>query len=130
MNLTGELGNSVEFSVALDLNANKDEVLGSKGGSRATCIDTVAVSLVAVFDDQSNNLTGEICVAASVFDAVKNGGAWIRERSWWSWANSAKSKVKGKLEFATRGGDAENVGAIDGTAVPSVGGNHGGFDPD
>jgi hypothetical protein len=50
-NLTGELGNSVEFSVALDLNTNKDKVVGSKGGSGATCIDTVAVSLAAVFDD-------------------------------------------------------------------------------
>jgi hypothetical protein len=50
-NLIGELGDAVEFGVALDLNANKDEVIGSKVGSRATGVDAVAVSLAAVFDN-------------------------------------------------------------------------------
>jgi hypothetical protein len=50
-NLIGELGNAVEFSVALDLNTNKDEVVGSEAGSRATFVDTVSVSLTAIFDN-------------------------------------------------------------------------------
>ena len=47
-NLIGELGDAVEFGVALDLNTNKDEVVGSEVGSRTTFVDTVAVSLAAV----------------------------------------------------------------------------------
>jgi hypothetical protein len=117
--------------VALDLDANKDKVIRREAGTRATGVDAVTVSLATVFDDEGDNLTSEINVLAGVFDAFENGGAWIGERSRRSWASSVKSKVERKLEFATHGGDAtDNVSAIDGAAIPCVGGDHGGFDPD
>ncbi len=46
-----EFSDAVECGVALDLNTNKDEVVGSEVGSRATFVDTVSVSLTAIFDN-------------------------------------------------------------------------------
>jgi hypothetical protein len=115
----------------LDLDANEDKVIGREAGTRATGVDAVTVRLATVFDDESDNLTSEIDVLTGVFDVFQNGGAWIGERSWRSWASSVESKVERKLEFATHGGDAtDDVSAINGAAIPCVGGDHGGFDPD
>jgi hypothetical protein len=130
-NLIRKLGNAVEFGVALDLNTNKDEVVGSEVGSRTTFVDTVAVSLTAVFDNKSNDLTGEVDMVAGLLDIVENGCAGIGDRAWRGLASSVDGKVEGKLEFTTHGGDAANdVSAVDRTAIPSVSGNHRGFDPD
>jgi hypothetical protein len=115
----------------LDLDANEDKVIGSEAGTRATGVDTVTVRLATVFDNESNNLTSEIDVLTGVFDVFQNGGAWIGERSGRSGASSVESKVKRKLEFATHGGNTtDDVSAINGAAIPCVGGDHGGFDPD
>jgi hypothetical protein len=130
-NLIRELSDAVEFSVALDLNTNEDKVVGSEVGSGATFVDTVAVSLTAIFDNQSNDLTSEVDVMASVFNVVENRGAGIGERCRRGMASGGEGEVEGKLEFTAHGGNAaDDVGAVDGTAVPSVSGNHGGFDPD
>ena len=68
---------------------------------------------------------------AGVLDVVENGGAGIGERSGRGLASSVDGEVKGKLEFTAHGGDAANdVSAVDRTAIPSVSGNHGSFDPD
>jgi hypothetical protein len=70
-------------------------------------------------------------MVAGVLDIVENGGARIGERSGRSLPSSVDGEVKGKLEFTAHGGNAANdVSAVDRTAIPSVSGNHGGFDPD
>jgi hypothetical protein len=43
--LVRKLGNLVEFSITLDLNADKDAVIWSKAGSGATCLDAFAMGL-------------------------------------------------------------------------------------
>ncbi len=89
------------------------------------------MSLTAIFDDESNDLTGEIHMAAGVFDVVENGGAGIKKRCRSSGASSIDSEIERKLEFTAHGGNAaDNVGPVNGTAVPSVGGEHGSFDPE
>ena len=88
------------------------------------------MSLTAIFDDESNDLTGEIHMAAGVFDVVENGGAGIKKRCRSSGASSIDSEIERKLEFTAHGGDAANdIGAINGTAIPGVSRDHGSFDP-
>jgi hypothetical protein len=128
--LVRELGDTVEFGVALDLNANKDKVVEGKDGRWTTFIDAVTMSLTAIFDDESNDLTGEIHMAAGVFDVVENGGAGIKKRCRSSGASSIDSEIERKLEFTAHGGNAANdIGAINGTAIPGVSRDHGSFDP-
>jgi hypothetical protein len=130
--LIGRLGNAVEFSVALDLDTNEDEVVDSKIWSRATSIDRVAMSLTTIFDYdyESKNFTGKVYMAASVLDAFEDGGARVGERSRRSWPGSIEGKVEWKFQFAAHGRDTtNNVSAVNGTAIPSMSGNHGGFDP-
>jgi hypothetical protein len=58
--LIGELGHSIEFCVALDLNSGKDQVTNIKGGPRAASVDTVTVSLATVSNNKGDDLTGKI----------------------------------------------------------------------
>jgi hypothetical protein len=128
--LVRELGDAVEFGVALHLNANEHEVVGGKDGRGATFIDAVTMSLTAIFDDESNDLTREIHMAAGLFDVVEDRWTGIKKGCRSSGAGSIDSEIERKLEFAAHSGDATNdVSAINGTAIPGVSRNHRSFDP-
>jgi hypothetical protein len=128
--LVGELSDSVEVSVALDLNTNEDEIARGKAGSRATFVDAIAVCVATIFNNKGDDLAGKVHVLAGVLNVFEDGRAGVGQRTDRGGTIGIQSKVKGKLEFTAHGRNAaNNVGTIDRTAIPSISGNHGSFDP-
>jgi hypothetical protein len=122
--LIGKLGDTIEFD------ANQHQIIGSKRQSRAAFVDAVTASLSAVFNKKSNNLVSKVHVLASMFDAVKNRCASIMKWAGRDRLVGIQGKTKGKFEFTTHGGNtADNIGAINRTAIPDASGNHGCFNP-
>jgi hypothetical protein len=85
MDLARKLGDSsIEFSVTLDLNA--DKVTWSKTGSGATGVDAFATGLAMVFNHEGHDCSGKFHVLASVLDAVEHQSARVRKGSGKSWS--------------------------------------------
>jgi hypothetical protein len=90
----------------------------------------VTMSLATVGNNKGDNLTGKIDVGQGLSDVGKDGSAGIRKQARGSSGRGIKGKVKEKLEFAPHGRNAVDVvSAVDGAAIPSITGNHGGFNP-
>jgi hypothetical protein len=85
------------------------------------------MGLTMVFN---HDCAGKIDVLAGALDAAEDRSARVGKGSGRSWSGSTQGKAKRKFEFTAHSGNAaNNVGAIDGIAVPSASGNHGSFDP-
>ena len=70
--LIRELGDAIELSTALDLDADEYEIASSKARSGATGVDTIAVSVAAIFDDEGDDFAGEVDVLAGVLDVFED----------------------------------------------------------
>jgi hypothetical protein len=128
--LVREFGDATEFCIALNLDTNEHEVAGNEAGCGATFVDTIPVGLATILDDKGDDLAGEIDMLGCVLDVVKDGRAWVGGRCDRVRAVGVQSEVEREFEFTAHSRNAaDDVGAIDGTAVPSVGGNHGSLDP-
>jgi hypothetical protein len=60
--LVSELGHSIEFGIALDLDTDKNKVTYGKGRTGAASIDMIAMGLATVGDDKGNNVAGKVNV--------------------------------------------------------------------
>jgi hypothetical protein len=78
--LVGELGDTVEVSVALNLDTNKDEIPGKEAGSGSTFVDAITVRLTTIFDNKGDDLAGEVDMLSSVLDIGEDRGAGVGER--------------------------------------------------
>lgn len=65
-----EFSDSVEVSIAGDLNAHEYEIANSKLRLRAADIDAVTMGLASIADDKSNNLASKVDVLGCVFDVI------------------------------------------------------------
>jgi hypothetical protein len=120
----------VEFGFALYLDMHEHKVTWGKGGSRMAGIIMVMVGLAMVGNNGSNNLASKIDMLGSVFDVFKGGGARVGQGPNRR-GERIKGEVKGKFELPTHGKNAasNDIGVINGAAIPSVGGDNGSFDP-
>jgi hypothetical protein len=106
----------------LDLNRNEHKVVGCKARTRANCVDSVRVSLVTVFYDESDNLMNEVNGA---FDVFEDGDARVRERAGRGGDRHVQGEVKWKSKLTAHSRNAaDHVGAINGAAVPRACCNH------
>ena len=128
--LIGELGDTVELGAALDLHASEDKIASSEAKSRAPGIDAITVSMAAIFDDEDDDFAGEVDVLACMLDVLEDRSAWIGQGASRDGAIGVESEVEWEFEFSSHGWDAaDDVRAVDRAAVPSMGSNHRGFDP-
>jgi hypothetical protein len=126
--LIRKFGNTVEFGVTLDLNSGKDKVANSKSRAGAAGVDTSVMGLATVGDNEGNDLTSKVDVGRGFLDVGKDRGAGVRQRGNGG-VSRGEREIKREPEFATHSRNAaDNVGAVNGTAVPGVGSNHGCFD--
>jgi hypothetical protein len=70
--LVGQLGNSIEFCVALDLNADENKIPNNKTRPGAASVDAVPMGLAAILDDESDYLAGKVDMFRSLLDVVED----------------------------------------------------------
>jgi hypothetical protein len=88
------------------------------------------MGLAVVSDDEGDNSTGKIDIRGGLLNVSEDRGAGIGKRTG-SEGIRVKGEVERKPEFKAHGGNAaDDVGPVNGTAIPSIGGEHGSFDPD
>jgi hypothetical protein len=123
----GEFSDSTCGSIAVDLDAGHDEVADSVGNWSTRLVDAFAMGGAAFFSEEAEDLFGK---AGGRGGEAKEGvdvggliGSWGR--------GSLEAQIKGEAEGAADGGDAaDNIGAIDGAAIPGVSSGVTGFDKD
>ena len=115
----------------MHLDANEDEIAGNEARAGTTFVDAITVGLATIFDNESDCLASEVDVLSSMLDLVgEDRGAGVSKRAEGTGGIGGQSKVERKFELATHGRHAtDNIRAVDGAAIPSIGGDHRSFDP-
>ncbi len=86
----------------------------------------VTVGFTTIGHNKLNNLTGKINLCRSLLDVIEYRSTGIGE-----WGNSlAVNHIEREFKLAAHSRDTlDDVGTIDGAAIPSVSGDHGSLDP-
>ena len=88
------------------------------------------MSVTTIGHNELNNLSGKINVGGCLLDVVEDRSTGIGERCDSVAAGDIESEIERKFKLAAHSRDApDDVGTVDGAAIPSVSGNHGSFDP-
>jgi hypothetical protein len=88
------------------------------------------VGFTTIGHNKLNNLAGKINVGRRLLDVVKYRSAGIGEGCDSLVANHIQSEIERELKVAAHSRDTpDDVGTVNGAAIPSVSGNHSSFDP-
>ena len=120
-----QFSNGAGGSVTVDLDTSHDKIANGKGNGGTRFVGALAVDGAAFFGEETEHLFGELSSGSSESKESMNIGCLIGSgsRSW------GKAQIERETERTANGRDAANdVGAVNGAAVPSIGSGVGGFD--
>ena len=72
-----EFGDTVEFGVALNLDADENEIANGKVGPGATGVDAVTMSLATIGNNESHDFLCKVDMSGGLRDVSKNRGAGV-----------------------------------------------------
>jgi hypothetical protein len=112
-------------SVTVDLDTSHDKIANSEGDGGARSIGAFAMKSATFFGEEAKYLFGELSSRSSKAKKSMNVRSLIGSRGW----SRGKAQIERKSKRSANGGDAaDDIGAINGAAVPSIGGSVGSFD--
>jgi hypothetical protein len=119
-----QFSNSAGGSVAVDLNTSHDKIADSKGNGGARFVGSFSVKSAAFFGEDTEYLLGELSSRPSEPKESMDVGCLIGSRSW----RGSEAQIEWKAKRPANGRDAaDDVGAVNGAAVPSIGSSVGSF---
>jgi hypothetical protein len=118
MGLIGQLGDVIEVSIALDLDAHQDEIVDDKVGIKAVFVNVVTVGKAAVSDKEFDNfasgvvMCGAVCLIYLMMEAP---GLCSGNRVG---ALASKTRSKGNLKFLAHSRNATDKTTL--TRKPNI----------
>jgi hypothetical protein len=120
-----QFSNGAGGSVTADLDTSHDKIANSEGNGGTRCVGAFAMESAAFFSEDTEHLFGELSSGPSESKESMNIGCLIGGGS----RNGSEAQIERKTKRPANGRDAaNNVGAVNGAAVPSMCSSVGSFD--
>jgi hypothetical protein len=122
-----KFGDGTGSGIAGHLNSGHDKVTGLKGDGVAVVVDASAMSGTTFFGEKTEDLFRELSGRRAKTEEGMDIGSLIFSRCW----RLRDADIEREAERSTNGRNAsDDVGAIDGTAVPGICSSMAGFNED